>query len=85
VSPGLVLGALFVLIGAQVASLVQPRPRYLVAVLLAVIGFVGGELFAIAVRAGGPPLAGLHPIADAIGIAVAEAASALLAPVRRGP
>lgn len=84
-SPGLVFGALLVLIGAQVVRLVSPsRARYVWLVLLAAAGFVAGEMFAIATRVGGPLLAGLHPVADAAAIALAEIGAALLAPPRRG-
>jgi hypothetical protein len=85
VSPGLVVGALLVLIGAQLAAVVQPRRHYVAALLLAAVGFVAGELFAIPTHLGGPLLAGLHPLADAVGIAIAEAVGLLLAPVRRAP
>jgi len=86
VSPGLALGVLLVLIGAQVAWLARAmRGRYVWVLLLAAAGFVGGELFAIATGIGGPLLAGLHPLADGIAIAAAEVAGALLAPNRRRP
>jgi len=85
VSPGLLVGALLVLIGAQLTGLVRPGRPYLLALALAAAGFVAGELLAILSHAGGPLLGGLHPVADAAGIAVAEAAGALLTPVRGGP
>ena len=80
-SPGLALGLLIVLIGAQVAWLARAvRVRYAWALLLAATGFVTGELFAIASGVGGPMLGGLHPLADAAAIAAAEIAGALLGP-----
>lgn len=84
-SPGLVVGALIVLIGAQCASLVAPRRRYVVGLMLAAAGFVGGELVALATHLSGPALGGLHPLADAVGVIVAEGAGAVVAPARRGP
>jgi hypothetical protein len=85
VSPGLFLAALIVLIGAQCAALLSPGRRYPVALVLAAAGFAGGELFALATHLGGPVLGGLHPVAGAAGIAVAESGGALLAPARRAP
>jgi hypothetical protein len=78
-SPGILLGVLFALIGAQVARLVWPhRLGYLVALGLAVAGVVGAELVALELHGGGPPLGPLHPLADAGGIAVLEVVGALL-------
>jgi hypothetical protein len=86
VGPGLVVGVLMVLIGAQVVRLASPRRLPFVWVLLlAAAGFVAGELFAIAVHIGGPLLAGLHPVADCAAIALTEAGGALLSPGRRAP
>jgi hypothetical protein len=85
VSPGLFLAAVIVLIGAQCVAFVSPRRRYAVALVLAAAGFAGGELFALATHVGGPVLGGLHPVAGAAGIVVAESGGALLAPVRRPP
>ena len=85
-SPGLALGVLIVLIGAQVAWLARAvRVRYVWMLILAAIGFVTGELFAIASGFGGPLLGALHPAADAAAIAVAEVVGAMLAPHRRRP
>ena len=85
-SPGLALGVLVVLIGAQVAWLARAvRVRYIWVLILAITGFVTGELFAIASGVGGPLLGGLHPVADAVAIAVAETAGALLGPRPRRP
>ena len=85
-SPGLALGLLIVLIGAQVAWLARAvRVHYIWVLVLAAIGFVTGELFAIASGLGGPLLGGLHPVAGAIAIALAEAAGALLGPRPRRP
>jgi hypothetical protein len=86
VSPGLVVGILIVLIGAQTVRVVAPGHNRLVwPVLLAVAGFVAGELFAFATRVGGPLLAGLHPIADGVAIGIVEAGGAALGPFRRAP
>ena len=72
-SPGLLLGVLFALIGAQIARLAAPRRLgYGVALVLAAVGVVAGELAAAALHAGGPALGPLHPLADAVGIAVME-------------
>jgi hypothetical protein len=87
VSPGLALAILFVLIGATVSGLAMPRRgSYVLTLLLATSGVVAGELVAIATRAGGPELGALHPVADAVGIALFEVTGAVLAPARhRGP
>ena len=78
-SPGLLIGVLFALIGAQVARLVAPRRlAYPVALALAAAGVVGGELAALGLHAGGPPLGPLHPLADAAGMAILEVAGALV-------
>ena len=78
-SPGLLLGVLFALIGAQVTRLVAPRRLgYPVALALAAAGVVAGELAALGLHAGGPPLGPLHPLADALGIAVLEVVGATL-------
>ncbi len=86
-SPGLVLAVLFVLIGAQASRLAMPRRgSYLLALVLAASGLVAGELVAIATRIGGPQLGALHPVADAVGVALFEVTGAVLAPARRrGP
>ena len=86
-SPGLALAILFVLIGAQVSWMAMPRRRsYLLALVLAAAGLVAGELVAIATRLGGPELGVLHPVADALGVALFEVTGAVLAPARRrGP
>ena len=78
-SPGILLGVVFALIGAQLTRLLWPRRfGYLVALALAVAGVVGGELVALEFHSGGPPLGPLHPLADAAGIAVLEVVGALL-------
>jgi hypothetical protein len=78
-SPGVLLGVLFALIGAQLTRLVWPRRLgYLATLALAVAGVVAGELAALELHGGGPPLGPLHPLADAAGIAVLEVAGALL-------
>jgi hypothetical protein len=85
-SPGILLGVLFALIGAQVARLVWPRRLgYVAALALAVAGVVAGELVALELHGGGPPLGPLHPLADAAGIAVLEVVGALLRSPRRRP
>lgn len=84
-SPGLALGLLMVLIGAQVTRVASHGVRFAWALLLGAAGFVLGELFAIATHVGGPLLAGLHPVADGAAIALAELGGALLAPRRRAP
>ncbi|MGO8686204.1 MAG: hypothetical protein ACLQT7_03325 [Candidatus Dormibacteria bacterium] len=72
-SPGLLLGLLFALIGAQVTRLVAPRRLgYPIALLLAAVGVVAGELAAAALHAGGPALGPVHPLADILGMAVME-------------
>ena len=56
-SPGLLIGVLFALIGAQVTQMVLPRRfGYPVALALAAAGVVAGELVALGLHAGGPPL-----------------------------
>ncbi len=85
-SPGILLGVLFALIGAQLTRLVWPRRLgYLAALVLAAAGVVAGELVALELHGGGPPLGPLHPLADAAGIAVLEVAGALLRSPRSRP
>jgi len=83
VSPGIILAVLFVAIGAQVTRLVAPgRGNYLIAVGCAALGLLVAELVALGGR-GGPSLGAVHPVADALGITVAEVAGlALVAPPR---
>ena len=72
-SPGLLLGVLFALIGAQVTRVIAPhRLGYPVVLALAAAGVVAGELVALALHGGGPVLGPLHPVADVLGIAVLE-------------
>jgi Co/Zn/Cd efflux system component len=79
VSPGLLLGVLFALIGAQVTRLVLPRRLgYPAALALAAAGVVAGELVVLGLHGGGPTLGPLHPLADAAGIVVLEVAGAML-------
>ena len=81
-SPALLVGLLLVLIGAQAAHAASPRRfGYPLALALAAIGVVAGELVALGLHGGGPALGSLHPLADAAGIAAAEVAGAIL----RGP
>jgi hypothetical protein len=79
VSPALALGVLFALIGAQVTRLVLPASGYLRNLGLAALGVIVGELAALGVRAGGPSLGPLHPLADALGIAALETVGAIIA------
>src|ERR1035441_7978324 len=72
-SPGILLGVLLALIGAQLTRLVWPRRLgYVAALALAVAGVVAGELVALELHGGGPPLGPLHPLAAAAGIAALE-------------
>ena len=84
-SPGIVLAVLITLIGAQLTRLLVPgRGNYLIAVVCAAIGLLGAELVALGGH-GGPSVGAVHPVADAAGIAVAEAAGlVLIAPRRLG-
>ena len=78
-SPGLLLGVVFALIGVQLTRLIAPRRLGYVAVLaLAAAGVVGGELVAIGLHGGGPALGPLHPVADAAGMAALEVVGAVL-------
>jgi hypothetical protein len=84
-SPGLILGLLFTLIGAQLTRIVLPgRGAYGWTLLLAAAGVVAGELVAASVHVGGPSLGPLHPIPDAVAIALFEAVGAVLVSPRRG-
>jgi hypothetical protein len=83
VSPGIVLAVLIALIGAQLTRLIFPgRGNYLVAVLCAAVGLLGAELVALGGH-GGPSLGTVHPVADVVGIAIAEVAGLVLAAPRR--
>lgn len=84
-SPGIVLAALIVAIGAQLTRVLVPgRGNYVLALVCAAAGLLGAELVALGGH-GGPTLGAVHPVADAGGIAVAEAAGlALAAPARLG-
>ena len=82
-SPGIVLAALIVAIGAQLTRLLAPRrASYLVALVCAASGLLGAELVALSGR-GGPALGTIHPAADVVGIIVAEAIGLVLATPRR--
>jgi len=73
VSPGLLLGVLFALIGAQLTRVIVPRRLgYPATLALAAVGVVAGELVALGLHGGGPVLGPLHPVADALGMAVME-------------
>jgi hypothetical protein len=83
VSPGIVLAVLIALIGAQLTRLIVPgRGNYLVAVVCAGVGLLGAELVALGGH-GGPALGSVHPVADVVGIAVAEAGGLVLAAPHR--
>ena len=85
-SPGILLGILLALVGAQLSRLLWPRRLgYLAALALAVAGVVAGELAALELHGGGPPLGPLHPLADVAGIAVLEVVGALLRSPRSRP
>ena len=72
-SPGLLLGVLLALIGAQVTRVIVPhRLGYPAALGLAAVGVVAGELAALGLHGGGPVLGPLHPVADVLGMAVME-------------
>ena len=78
-SPGLLVGVLFALIGAQLTRVVAPRRLgYPVALVLAAAGVVAGELVAVGLHTGGPSLGPLHPLADAAGMLVLEVVGALV-------
>ncbi|MGD0833883.1 MAG: hypothetical protein ABSA40_05585 [Candidatus Dormibacteria bacterium] len=78
-SPGLALGVLFALIGAQVTRLLVPASGYLRSLGLAALGVIAGELAALGLGAGGPSLGPVHPVADALGMAVLEMVGAIVA------
>jgi hypothetical protein len=83
VSPGIVLAVLIVALGAQLTRLVVPgRGNYVIAVACAAVGLLGAELIALGGH-GGPALGTVHPVADAIGVGVAEVAGLVLAAPRR--
>jgi hypothetical protein len=85
VSPGIVLAALIVAIGAQLTRLLVPgRGNYLLALACAGVGLLGAELVALGGH-GGPTFGAVHPVADAGGIAIVEAAGLILAAPRRLP
>jgi hypothetical protein len=85
VSPGIVLAVLIVAIGAQLTRLLVPgRGNYLLALVCAAAGLLGAELVALGGH-GGPTVGAVHPVADAGGIAIVEAAGLILAAPRRLP
>jgi hypothetical protein len=78
-SPGIVLAVLLVLIGAQVTRVVVPgRGPYVWSLALAVVGLIAGELIALSGHLQGPALGVLHPLPDALAMALAETAGALV-------
>jgi hypothetical protein len=83
VNPGILLAALIAAIGAQLTRLLVPnRGNYLLALVCAVVGLLAAELVALGGH-GGPSLGSVHPVADVIGIAAAEAVGLVLAAPRR--
>jgi hypothetical protein len=83
VSPGIVLAVLIVAIGAQITRILVPgRGNYLVALGCAAAGLLGAELVGLSGH-GGPSLGTVHPAADVVGIALAEAIGLVLAAPRR--
>ncbi|MBV8300444.1 MAG: hypothetical protein JOY68_00795 [Candidatus Dormibacteraeota bacterium] len=83
-SPSLALAVLFVLIGAQVTRVMRPRHGpFLLLLVLAAAGVLGGELVAIGLKLGGPALGVLHPVPDAVAIGVFEGIGTAFAPARR--
>ncbi|HSP64570.1 MAG TPA: hypothetical protein VLO10_00120 [Candidatus Deferrimicrobium sp.] len=84
-SPGILVAVLIAAIGAQLTRLLAPnRGNSLVALVCAAVGLLGAELVALAGH-GGPTLGSVHPVADVIGIALAEAVGLVLAAPRRLP
>ncbi len=84
-SPGIVLAVLIAAIGAQITRLLVPgRGSYLVALVCAAVGILAAELVALGGH-GGPSLGAVHPVADALGMALAEAGGLVLAAPRRLP
>ena len=84
-SPGIVLAVLIAAIGAQLTRLLVPtRGNYPVALVCAAVGLLGAELVALGGH-GGPSLGTIHPIADVVGIVVAEVIGLVLAAPRRLP
>ncbi|HEX4579977.1 MAG TPA: hypothetical protein VH498_08250 [Candidatus Dormibacteraeota bacterium] len=84
-SPGIVLAALIVAIGAQLTRLLAPgRGNYLIALVCAGLGLLAAELVALGGH-GGPTVGAVHPVADAGGIAIVEVAGLILAAPRRLP
>ncbi len=82
-SPGIVLAVLIVALGAQLTRLIVPaRGNYVVALVCAAVGLLGAELVAFGGH-GGPSLGTIHPIADAVGITLAEVVGLVLAAPRR--
>ena len=78
-SPGLILAILIVLIGAQAARVIAPnRAPYMWTIVLAVIGFLAGEIAALSPHLSGPAVGVIHPLPDVIVIAALEAAGSLV-------
>jgi hypothetical protein len=83
VSPGIALAVLITAIGAQLTRLLVPgRGSYLVALGCSALGLLGAEMVALTGH-GGPALGTVHPVADVVGIALAEVAGMALAAPHR--
>jgi hypothetical protein len=83
VSPGILLAALIVAIGAQLTRLLVPRRgNYLIAMACAALGLLAAELVALSGH-GGPALGTVHPAADVVGIVLLEAVGLVLAAPQR--
>jgi hypothetical protein len=83
VSPGILLAVLIVAIGAQLTRVLVPgRGNYILALVCAAAGLLGAELVSLGGH-GGPTVGAVHPVADAGGIALVEAAGLILAAPRR--
>lgn len=73
-SPALVLAAVLALAAAQLTRLLFPgRGPYALTLALSAGGVVAGELLAGFGHLAGPAVGALHPILDAVAIAVLEA------------
>lgn len=82
-STGVILAIVIVAIGAQLTRVLVPgRGNHVIALVCAAAGLLGAELVALGGH-GGPTVGAVHPIADAGGIALLEAAGLVLAAPRR--
>ena len=79
ISPGVILAVLLALIGAQVTRVAAPgRGPYAWTLALSAVGLIAGELLALSGHLQGPALGVLHPLPDAVAIAIIETAGALV-------